>query len=306
MVSPLNILVIKLSALGDFIISLGAMKAIRAHHPDAHITLLTTAAFENFAKKSGYFDKIYIDDRPKFYQLSKWFSLRKKLNNAKFDWVYDLQNNERTARYFQLLSPKPKWVGTAKGASHYFDPPERTAGLPLEGHRILLGHAGIKNISTDKMEWINTDIQKFNLQNPYALIVPGSAPSRPEKRWPKEKYAQLCISLIAKNITPVLLGTKDEQEITDFIASKCPQALNLTAKTSLFDIITLGKNAKYAIGNDTGPMHMIAPTGCNTLVLFSSHSNPIRNAPTGDMVKTIQVDDFNSLDVQHVLKTILE
>lgn len=300
-----NILVIKLSALGDFIIALGAMKAIRSHHPDAHITLLTTKAFENFAAESNYFDTILIDRRPKFYQLSQWFSLRHTLNHAKFDCVYDLQNNDRTAIYFKLLSPKPKWVGTVKSASHYFDPPERTAGLPLEGHRILLEHANINNISIDKMEWINTDIQKFNLQNPYALIVPGSAPSRPEKRWPMEKYAQLCIELVSKDIHPVLIGTKDEQEITNFIISQCPEAINLTAKTSLFDIITLGRNAHYAIGNDTGPMHMIAPTGCKTLVLFSQHSNPTRNAPMGDNVKTIQVDDFKKLDVQQVLNIIL-
>ncbi len=301
-----NILVIKLSALGDFIIALGAMKAIRNHHPNAHITLLTTKPFENFAQKSGYFDAVIIDKRPKFYQFSKWFLLRRTLNQGKFNRVYDLQNNDRTTIYYNLLSPKPQWVGTAKGASHYFDPPERTAGLPLDGHRVLLAHAGIQDISIDKMEWIDTDIQKFNLQNPYALIVPGSAPTRPEKRWPMEKYAQLCHELVLKNINPVLIGTKDEQEITDYIAAHCPQAINLTAKTSLFDIITLGRNAVYAVGNDTGPMHMVAPTGCKTLVLFSKHSNPTRNAPMGDNVKTIQVDDFNDLDVQRVLKNTLD
>jgi len=135
------------------------------------------------------------------------------------------------------------------------------------------------------MEWINTDISKFNLRNPYALIVPGSAPSRPEKRWPKEKYAQLCQKLANQNIQPVLIGTKDEVEITQYIA--------------------LGRNAQYAVGNDTGPMHMVGPTGCKTLVLFSCHSNPTRNAPMGDHVHTIQVKDFNDLDVQQVFNKLI-
>ena len=59
-----KILVIKLGALGDFIQALGPMAAIRKHHPDAHITILTTKPFENFAKDCGYFDEIWLDERP--------------------------------------------------------------------------------------------------------------------------------------------------------------------------------------------------------------------------------------------------
>ena len=300
-----HILVIKLGALGDFVISLGAMKSIRQKHPDAHITLLTTKPFKFFAQQSQYFNDIWVDERPKFHQPLKWLNLRKKLNNGQFTRVYDLQNNDRTSVYFKLFTPKPEWVGAAKGASHYYDDPARTAGLPLEGLRLLLASTNINDIAVDKMEWINTDISKFNLRNPYALIVPGSAPSRPEKRWPKEKYAQLCQKLANQNIQPVLIGTKDEVEITQYIEANCPNALNLTAQTSLFDIITLGRNAQYAVGNDTGPMHMVGPTGCKTLVLFSCHSNPTRNAPMGDHVHTIQVKDFNDLDVQQVFNKLI-
>ena len=59
-----NVLVIKLSALGDFILSLGAFQAIRAHHPDARMTLLTTGPFRSLAEASGCFNEKWIDDRP--------------------------------------------------------------------------------------------------------------------------------------------------------------------------------------------------------------------------------------------------
>ena len=104
------------------------MHAIRRHHPKAKITLLTTKPFENIAKESNYFDNIILDERPKFYQLSQWLCLRKKLNQEKFSRVYDLQNNDRTSFYFKLFSPKPEWVGTVKGASHRNTSPKRTEG----------------------------------------------------------------------------------------------------------------------------------------------------------------------------------
>ena len=111
-----KILVIKLSALGDFIQALGPMAAIREHHKDAHITILTTRAFEGFARKCGYFDEVWLDTRPKLLNFKGWATLRKRLNDGKFTRVYDLQNNDRTNFYFKLFKNKPEWIGAAPGA----------------------------------------------------------------------------------------------------------------------------------------------------------------------------------------------
>ena len=72
-----KILVIKLGALGDFIQALGPMAAIREHHKNAHITLLTTKGFQGFAEECGYFDDDIIDKRPKAANILGWISLRK-------------------------------------------------------------------------------------------------------------------------------------------------------------------------------------------------------------------------------------
>ena len=72
-----KILVIKLSALGDFIQALGPMAAIRKHHPEAHITLLTTKMFRIFGENCGYFDDILIDERPNTLDFFGWVKLRK-------------------------------------------------------------------------------------------------------------------------------------------------------------------------------------------------------------------------------------
>jgi len=301
-----NILVIKLGALGDFIQALGPMKAIRKHHPHDKITLLTTKPFVKLAEKTGYFDDIWIDDRPKWFHIKQWLDLRKKFNKGTFCRVYDLQNNDRTSFYFKLFSPKPEWVGIASGASHRNTSPERTKGQAFDGHIQTLKLAGIENIEIDPMDWIDEDIDVFDLSRPYVLIVPGSAPSRPEKRWPSYYYGQLCLDLQEKGYQPVLIGTEDERDVTAQIKQICAEAYDLTGKTTLFQIIALARGAFGSVGNDTGPMHMIAPTGCPSLVLFSKGSDPVRHAPKGKKVISLQRETLDDLSVDEVIQAFLD
>lgn len=301
-----RILVIKLSALGDFIQAMGPMAAIKNHHPDAHITLLTTKMFKSFGEKCGYFDTILIDERPKLLNPCGWARLRKMLIQGHFNRVYDLQNNDRTALYLKLFPKhkRPEWVGAAKGASHRNNSPERIAGHAFDGHKQTLAMVGIDDVQIDDLSWAKEDLSSFPLKPPYALFVPGSAPQHPQKRWPAEKYAALAQALNNKNIQVVTLGTEAEREVTNTIEQLCPDILNLTGKTSLFQITSLAHCAHVAIGNDTGPMHMIGPTGCPSLALFSSHSTPDRHAPKGENVKTLQKDNIQDITVDDVLKEL--
>ncbi len=299
-----RILVIKLGALGDFIQALGPMAAIRKHHAKAHITLMTTAPFESFAKDCGYFDDIWIDEKPKLLQLQKWTRLKEGLNTRGFTRVYDLQNSDRTALYFKLIAKKnkPEWVGVAKGASHRNASPDRTAGHAFDGHVQTLGLAGVKNIKIDRLEWMKANISSYPLKAPYVLLVPGCAPSRPEKRWPTEKYGRLAKLLVSLGYQPVILGTKGEKPLADIILKICPQSLDITGQTSLGQIITMARNAAGAIGNDTGPMHLIAATSCPSLVLFSKHSDPARHLPKGADVKFLQEDDLENIMSENVIQ----
>lgn len=297
-----KILVIKLGALGDFIQALGPMAAIRKHHKDAEITLLTTKFFEGFANDCGYFDHIVIDKRPKLLDPKGWLTLRKTLNSSAYERVYDLQNNDRTGLYFKLFkTPKPEWIGIAKGASHRNTSEKRTAGHAFDGHVQTLELAGIKGIKPDPLAWMKGDISAFPLRRPYILLVPGSAPDRPEKRWPANKYGRLAQILAKSGFQPIILGTQAESEATQKIAIACPEALDLTAQTSITQIAILARGAAGAIGNDTGPMHLIGATGCPSLTLFSHHSDPKRHAPKGANVRTLQTQDLESLKPEKVL-----
>lgn len=297
-----KILIIKLSALGDFIQALGPIRGIRQHHPDAHITLLTTAPFKSFAQQCGYVDTILIDEKPKWHAPLKWLKLRKHLNAANFTRIYDLQNNDRSNTYFKLLkSPKPEWVGTARGASHQNTSPERTKTHASDGHKQTLALAGITNIQLDTLDWLQAKTSHFKIQKPYALLVPGCSPKHPHKRWPADHYAALAAHLESTGIQPVLIGTADDANATAQIAKSCTGALNLTNQTTLPQIATLARGAALAVGNDTGPMHLIAATGIPCLALFSGQTNPIKHAPQGNEVTVIQSNNLKDLTPETVI-----
>jgi ADP-heptose:LPS heptosyltransferase len=300
-----RILVIKLGALGDFIQALGPMKAIRNAHPEAHIVLLTTRPFESLGRNCGYFDEVWTDRRPKWHDIAGWLFLRQKLNNGNFRRVYDLQNNDRTSFYFRLFSPKPEWSGTAAGASHRNASKERVAGKAFEGHAGTLAIAGITNIEVDDLSWMHG--KNFEGLKPrYVLIVPGASPQHPQKRWPVPFFIHFCQEIAKAGMQPVLIGGAAEEKSAADIFGAVQECRNLCGKTSFYDIAQLARNAYGAIGNDTGPMHIIGPTGCPSLVLFSGSGNPARHAPLGKNIITLQEQNLRELKPETVWKAFCD
>ena len=94
-----RILVIKLDGFSDFILAFGAFNAIRRHHADAHIILMTTKRYGELARKSGWFDEIWVDGAPAWGRFGKMAKLIRRLRLTPLDRVYDLENTLRTGRY---------------------------------------------------------------------------------------------------------------------------------------------------------------------------------------------------------------
>jgi ADP-heptose:LPS heptosyltransferase len=301
--SPRRILVIKLSALGDFILSLGAFQAIRAHHPGARITLLTTRPFQKLAEASGCFDTVWFDDRPPLWRPDRWLALGRRLRKARFDRVYDLQRSERSGWYFRLAG-RPVWVGAVAGCAYRYVPPPGPARHIAEREAAQLAAAGVGAIDLPDLSFLTADLGHFALTPPYALLVPGSAPHRPAKRWPAARFAALARELAAQGTTPVLLGTKAEARELEEIARACPEARNLCGETGLEEIAALARGARLAVGNDTGPMHLIAAAGCPSLVLYSAESDPARTAPRGPKVAILREDSLENLELERVLTAL--
>ncbi|MBM3542113.1 MAG: glycosyltransferase family 9 protein, partial [Alphaproteobacteria bacterium] len=147
---PARVLVIKLGALGDMVQALGPMAAIRRHHRDAHLVLLTTAPFAPLARASGWFDEIWCDARPSLWNLPAALALARRLNAGRFARVYDLQTSDRSGFYFRLIGPpfgrRPEWSGIARGCSHPHANPGRDSMHTIERQAEQLTMAGVGEV----------------------------------------------------------------------------------------------------------------------------------------------------------------
>lgn len=280
--TPRRILVIKLGALGDFVQALGPFAAIRARFPDASITLLTTRPFVGLARACPWFDEVWTDDKPKLWQVRRLLSLRRRLRGGGFDRVYDLQTSDRSSSYFRLIGGGVEWSGIARFCSHPHANPDRDRMHTIERQREQLAMADIPQVPPPDLSWVPAGIAAgFGLEPPFVLICPGGAPHRPGKRWRPERFGAVAARLAGRGLAPVLLGTEAEAEAIAAIRAVCPEAVDLSGRTGFLDILSLGRDAAAAIGNDTGPMHLIAAAGCPSVVLFSAESDPDLCAPRG-------------------------
>ncbi len=273
----MNILVIRHGALGDMVLSFAPFAAIRAHHPAARITLLTTAPFVGLTQAAPWFDQVIVDARPAWWDIPGLLRLRAQL--AGYDFIYDLQTSGRSSRYFRLAG-RPPWSGIAPGCSHPQPGPARQAMHTIERQRDQLQLAGISKFPPPDLRFL-TERPYTVPDSPYALLVPGAALHRPEKRWPVAHYGILASVLIQHGLRPVVIGAPTDQALGAAIQAACPDAIDLTGRTSLLDLFPLAAHATIAIGNDTGPMHIAAAAGCRCVVLFSDASDPTLTAPRG-------------------------
>lgn len=300
-----RILVIKLGALGDFIQALGPFAAIRRHHAHDRITLLTTAPYVQLAEASGLFDEVRPLERLKWWQLGAWAVLRAWLRGQRFRRVYDLQTGDRSSLLFQLMLPgrRPEWSGIAFGCSHPHANPRRDFMHTIDRQREQLRMAGIDEVLPPDLSFLQADIARFHLPDRYALFVPGGSAKRLAKRWPVDRYAALARELAGRGIGTVVLGGPDEKELAARLAHD-PGAIDLAGRTSYADLATLARHAVAAVGNDTGPMHVIAAAGAPSVVLFSSASNPDLCAPVGAEVRILRRDRLVDLPVAEVAATL--
>ena len=300
--NPARILVIKLGALGDIVLALGPFAAIRRDHADVHITLLTTRPYVEFLTPSVYFDDIWVDDRPSLLQPSRWLALRDRLRGGQFDKVYDLQTSDRSGWYFRLMGPgvRPQWSGIARGCSHPHANPQRDFMHSLERQNEQMAMAGVSQVPSSDLSWVTANTDRFGLADRFCLLVPGGAPHRPAKRWSTKNYGALAAKLVAGGIQPVILGTAGEAPLATIIRDECAEAIDLTGQTDLAEIATLAGSAAGALGNDTGPMHMIAAAGCPALVLFSGESDPALTAPRGSDTKVLQYNSLADMPLDEV------
>jgi ADP-heptose:LPS heptosyltransferase len=306
----MTFLVIKLGALGDFVQAIAPFSAIRNYHNGARIVLLTTEAYKDLAEALGFFDEVWVSGRPGNTNISAWLELRRSLVGGNFQRVYDLQTSDRSSFYRCLFwpAPAPEWSGIAWNCSHPHKNPKRDKLHTFERQAEQLHSAGITFVPPVNLSALNfkshVDKSGFGLIGKYALLAPLGAASRPFKRWPPNRFASVARFLLKKDIIPVFLGTESERKAIKEIIAECPGALNFAGKTSILDLVALSFGAMLAIGNDTGPMHITASTGCSSVILFSSDSDPELCGQRGPLVTILRKKNLIDISVTEVIETL--
>jgi ADP-heptose:LPS heptosyltransferase len=310
-----RVLVIKLGALGDFVQAMGAMAQIRRAHPEARITLLTTPAYADLARASGYFDDIDTGGRPRGVLATLGMIMR--LRGGGYERVYDLQTSSRSKAYYYAFAPSfPEWSGISPGASHRHGNPRRDHMQTLDRLWDQMAEAGVVQPLGEglapgpDLSWAVAAAaqetpsltERFPIKRPFALIAPGASPGRPRKRWPVQGFIELARALEVMGLTPVVVGGAQEIALAEAIVRAAPSALALTGRTTLVKLAALGAEAAVMIGNDTGPTYLAAFAGAPSVILFSGDSDPALCAPRSGRVTVLQRDDLADLSADEVTK----
>jgi ADP-heptose:LPS heptosyltransferase len=300
-----SILVIKLGALGDVILAMDAFQAIRQHHANDSITLLTRRPFVALTEKMPWFDAVWTDPAPKFLQVRKWLAFRRRLRGAKFSRVYDLQCNDRAGFYYRLLGPgRPEWCGVARGCSHP-RPDFGGQNLPVTERLMrLIAVAGVPRAGAADLTWLDGDISGLQLPARYVMLVPGCAPQHPYKRWPATHFAALVDKLAAHGLASIAVGTAVDHDAIAQIQAHAPAIINLAGLTDIGQLAALARRAEAVVGNDTGPVHITGIVGAPTLVLMSRVTDPVRMLPRGPHVCWLKRDDLADLTADEVFNAI--
>ncbi|MDD5328180.1 MAG: glycosyltransferase family 9 protein [Phycisphaerae bacterium] len=325
-----NILLIKPSALGDIVLALPALSALRKSFPKAKISWLVRPEFAPLLKNHPYLDEIIVFDR-KFLGKA-WYhprafaslvSLIYRLNRSKFDIVIDLQGLFRTAIFAWLSGCRKRFgMTSAREFGHIFYTRKisqdkdcihlvdyylkivRTAGAWRTDVQFLLPADPVADAAVERL--LKTkDIAPAG----YACFVPGSAHA--DKCWPVERFADLADRVSRQfGLSIIATGSNSEKIIAGRVKNLANVTVtNLAGVTSLSELIALLRQAKLVVSNDTGPGHIAAALNVPVVLLFG-RSNPARVAPYArpNCVAAVEPDGrgFNadSADPKHDIKAI--
>ena len=297
-----HILIIKHGALGDIIQGIDAFASLREGFKDAHITMMTSPAFASLMKQMPYFNDVFIDNRAPVWQLTQLFRI-KALFQRPFDVIIDLQCSKRTARYHQYFAlSQSRWLGTAKGCS---DPYPDFTNVNNRDRMLTAAHMLGQETKIASLEFLSIQSpSNADLPQTYAVLMPGCSPAKPSKKWPHSHYSDLAFLLNQEGITPVVVGTKQDENACNFIAEKHDFVVNLCGKTDLPALARLCAGATYCIGNDSGPVFLAARTDTQTLMVMGPDTNPAMSAPVGHHASYIKVDNLTQLTADEVMNKL--
>jgi lipopolysaccharide heptosyltransferase II len=278
-----NILIIRLSSIGDIILTTPVIRAVKKQFPDARITFLIKKEFIDLVKYNPNIDAILTVDKSKGRHGLK--ELREQIKNEKYDWIIDLHKNLRSTylkrgsgavyktKYPKLIFKRTLLVKLGINLYktirpvylRYFEAVKK-AGITYDNLGTEVYYpAEDENIVREKLL-----LEGYENTSSIVVLCPGA--KHATKQWLPERYIEVAKKLIAeKKFTICLAGGREEIQLCEDIKNAVGQKIiSLAGSLSLLQSAALLKMGKLCVVNDSGLMHLAQSQKTPVLAIFGS------------------------------------
>ena len=320
---PRNLLVIDFGQLGDVVMSLPALRAIREKFSQAQITVVAGTPSSEIIELSGYADEIIAVDRVGLRDgfipasILRIFNVVKDIRRRQFDFVIDLHSFSET-NLMGFLSGAPKRLFARRpGRSLDFlgsfnpkppidrnDPNQHLVDRYLDVLKPL-GIADVlrtPNMTTRARDnrAIDALLKKAKAESgsPLVGLFPGAG--HPDRAWPVDKWAELADFLMRNDgVRPLVFIGPEERAGAQEMRRQFPASAVFLEKLSIGELAAAQARLAVFVSNDTGPVHVAAAVGAPIVVLIG-RPTPHAYIPLANSKRLIFSEGVHTIAVEEV------
>lgn len=302
-----NILIIRLSAIGDVLKCTVVIDKLRCRFPNARISWLVETRSKDVLLDNPNIDEVIVWERKEWSKEARssknyWkfarrlFQFTKEIRNRNFDLVIDLYRSPRSGiiSYLSKASTRLCYTGSPKyshlWANIHVIPNYTTSTTATQFFADILRPLGIVSddlrmqmpILPEDRSFAETFLYDHGI-SPGKYIAINPSTSWQSKCWPSEYYARLADMIIEKHCLPVvILGAPGDVPLVETIIRQMQQQpVDASGKTTLRQLAALAEKAGAFISGDTGPLFIAEAVGTATISIFGP-TDPAWHAPKGE------------------------
>jgi heptosyltransferase-2 len=266
-----NILIRATNWVGDAVMCLPALHAIRKRFPEAHITILAKSWVSDLYAQESFTNQILIHDA------KSWWKLALELRRHHFDCAILLQNAFGAA-WVACLAGIPTRIGYNRDGRGFLL--TRAVRVPKRGeiprherfyYLELLRRAGL--VETTPADAIRIMPQTTVRGTKRIIGISPGAAYGTAKRWLPERFAEAAGAIAsARGASLALFGSRAEHDLCEQIARMLDghDVTNYAGKTTLEQFIELAARCELFLTNDSGAMHIASALGVPTVAIFGA------------------------------------
>ena len=309
---PENILVIRLSSIGDILLTTPLIRLLRRRFPNARIDYLVKEQFAALLRTSPYIDELYTLDTRQGHSALK--RLYRSLLKSGYDLVVDVHNNFRSAYLRRLRGARvvklrkyklQRFVLVKFGWNFYSSvrPVHQRYIDTVAGFGIHDDRLGLEFFPDPEAQRRVDDLLKqkgWNAGKATIAIVPGA--SKETKRWPVERFDKAAQQLGAEfDAQILLLGDTRDARLTDILRQSLGNAaIDFAGKLDIMESACALNRAHLALTNDSGLMHMAAALDKPVVSIFGSTVRELGFFPVGRRTVVIENNNLSCRPCTHI------